>query len=145
MRIRFRLREKLMLTTISIIIFAVAINVYANLRDFIRVYKESVTERIYAQSRELKVMIEDVIELGLDLGELKGLNEECKKMVEGCHRVYPGQRDIQIFCNVFHDIGIQEAVSLLDGMQRFDQGVGCMSMQPHGSINHSQPLVGKVS
>lgn len=71
-----------MLITVSIILLALSVNAYLNLKDFIRVYKESTTERVFAQVRELKVMIDDVTELGLGLGELKGLNKECQRMVE---------------------------------------------------------------
>jgi len=81
-RTRFGLREKLILITAGIVLLAISINGYLNLKDVIRVYKESVIERVFAQSRELEVLIEEVTELGLDLGELKGLNEECRKWVE---------------------------------------------------------------
>jgi len=80
-RIRFKLRGKLILMTVGIILFAISISVYFNLQDFIRVHKESVIERVFAQSQELKLLIEDVTELGLNLGELTGLNKDCQKLV----------------------------------------------------------------
>ena len=81
MRIRFRLREKVMLITVSTILLSVGINVCLNLKDFIVSYKESVKERVFSQSIELKHMIEYVTNLGVRLGELKGLNKECSKVV----------------------------------------------------------------
>ncbi|GAG82541.1 unnamed protein product, partial [marine sediment metagenome] len=81
-RIRVSLGVKLILITVSIILLAISSNAYLNLKDFIRVYKASIIERVFAQSRELEVLIADVTELGLGLGELEGLDKECQRLIE---------------------------------------------------------------
>ena len=43
MKIRFRLREKLMLITVGIILLAIGINAYLEVKNFIRVYKDSIS------------------------------------------------------------------------------------------------------
>ncbi|MBN1872243.1 MAG: hypothetical protein JW800_06700, partial [Candidatus Omnitrophica bacterium] len=82
MNLKFRIREKFVSITIAAILLSVGVTAYLNLRDFIRLYKESVSERIFAQCHELTFLIEDITELGLRLGELKGLDKECQKIVE---------------------------------------------------------------
>ncbi|MFH0790193.1 MAG: ATP-binding protein [Candidatus Omnitrophota bacterium] len=81
-KIRFKLREKLILIALSTILVSISIIVYLNLEDFIRVYKESIKRRVFVEATGLKHLIEDVTELGLSLGELKGLSEECRKVVK---------------------------------------------------------------
>lgn len=81
MEVRFRLRQKLILTTIFFIGVAVSITVYSNLRDFIRVFEASMTERLVAQCTGLKTKIEDVTQLGIELGGLKGLDKSCQDLV----------------------------------------------------------------
>ena len=78
MRIQFRLREKLILITIITIILSLGFNTFFNLLDFIHVYKASISTRVFSEAQELKRMISDVSDLGLSLGELKGLNRECR-------------------------------------------------------------------
>lgn len=81
-KIRFRLREKLILIALSTILSSISIIVYLNLKDFIQVYKESIKRRVFVEAAGLRHLIEDVTELGLSLGELKGLSAECQKVVK---------------------------------------------------------------
>jgi len=84
MRLSFRLREKLMVITTIIVLSSISVTIYFNLRHFIRVYKESVSRRVFACSIGLRDAVETIIELGLrkPLGELVGLNAECQKIVK---------------------------------------------------------------
>lgn len=70
----------MILIALSVILFSTSIIVYLNLEDFIRVYKESIKRRVFVEASLLKYLIEDVTELGLSLGELEGLSEECQKV-----------------------------------------------------------------
>jgi len=78
---RFGLNEKLIVITISTIFLVLSSYVYFSLKTFIHIYKESIIKMVFAQAQELKNMVYDVTKLGLALGELKGMNEECGKMV----------------------------------------------------------------
>lgn len=78
---RFGLNEKLIVITISTIFLVLSSYVYFNLKTFIHIYRESIIKTVFAQAQELKNMVYDVTKLGFALGELKGMNEECGKMV----------------------------------------------------------------
>ncbi len=82
MIVNFKLREKLILITLVTVLAAVGTAVYFNLRDFIRVYEGSIKDRVSAEAHRLNHTITDVIDLGLSLGELKGLSAECRHIVE---------------------------------------------------------------
>ena len=66
---------------------------------------------------------------------------EGEKMIEGCHCIYPAQGDFQPAGDISHQVGIEIAERFLNGMQRFDQRVGRISVQAHGSVDDSKALV----
>ncbi len=82
MIVNFKLREKLILITLATVLTAVGINAHSSLRNFARVYRESVKERVFAETHRLSHIIMDVIDLGLSLGDLRGLSDECRHIVE---------------------------------------------------------------
>ncbi|MDP8213053.1 MAG: ATP-binding protein [Candidatus Zapsychrus exili] len=83
----FKLRTKLILITMLIVLLAIATSTYFNLRHFSGIYRVSFEEKIFAQTSELKHMIEEITDLGLELGELKGLNGECRRLVKNLSKV----------------------------------------------------------
>ncbi len=80
MKLKINLREKLLIVTTSIVLIAFSVNTYLNINDFINRYKEMISEKIFAEAKHLRNIIEDTLSLGLGLGELEGLNEECEKL-----------------------------------------------------------------
>ena len=70
-----------MLTTGCVIVLAVSLTTYLNVKDFESVFEERVAERMFKQAGELQKTIEESIELGRGLKKLDGINNECKSIV----------------------------------------------------------------
>jgi signal transduction histidine kinase len=81
MKMSFKLREKLILITVSTILLVMGLNTYLNISDFIRVYKERVIERVFIQIEPLKKNIEDLIVLGLELADMEEIDRECLEVI----------------------------------------------------------------
>ncbi len=82
MRLNFRLREKIIAITVITIIFSSGINLYLNLRGFIKVYKEAISSRVFVELSGVAGLVNDLVEMGLAPGELVGLNKECARIVQ---------------------------------------------------------------
>ncbi|MDP8266218.1 MAG: PAS domain S-box protein [Candidatus Aceula meridiana] len=78
---RLKIQTKFILITIVVVLTACSVGTLIAFHHFVHSYEKTVGERIFAQADGLKVLIEDVTELGLNIGELRGLSQECKKMV----------------------------------------------------------------
>jgi len=78
---RFKIRTKFILITIGIVLTACSVGTLIAFQHFVHSYEKAVQERIFAQAQGLKTLVEDVTDLGLHIGELRGLSQECKKMV----------------------------------------------------------------
>ena len=76
-----RLRDKLILITGGAILLTTALNTYWNILAFVRTYKETVVEKVFFQLQPLEKTVNDIVELGLGLGELEGIDRECRSMV----------------------------------------------------------------
>ncbi|MFH0856166.1 MAG: ATP-binding protein [Candidatus Omnitrophota bacterium] len=81
MKKSFRLKEKLILITAVTILLTVTLDSYLNIRDFSRTYKEAVVEKVFSRFQTLQRVIGDLMELGLGLDELEGIDRECQNMV----------------------------------------------------------------
>jgi len=78
---KFSLREKLVVITVSFILFALAGSIFLPLKSFIPLYKKSVVERVFLRMHELKDILEDTASLGFELGELEGVDKECRRII----------------------------------------------------------------
>jgi len=79
---RFSLKNKLILVTTAFVLFVLGISTFFETYYFIARYREKVENNIFIRQLRLKDTIEDIFSLGLGLGELKGVDEECKKIIE---------------------------------------------------------------
>jgi PAS domain S-box-containing protein len=81
MRIAFKLKEKFILVIVSAIFLAISLATYLNTADFIRLYKETVTEKTSLQLLRLKTVIDDVLMFSLGDETSQSVNWECQNMV----------------------------------------------------------------
>ncbi|MBL7131531.1 MAG: HAMP domain-containing protein [Candidatus Omnitrophica bacterium] len=82
MKVWLWLRQKLIFIILTSILLSISIAEYLNLKDFIAAYKEVIEKRVFAEATVLRYLVEDTIDLGLSLGELKGLSKDCQEVID---------------------------------------------------------------
>ncbi|MBU1852798.1 MAG: PAS domain S-box protein [Candidatus Omnitrophica bacterium] len=79
---RINIREKLILIILIITIGLTSLYTFLNVKAFIVLYKDGIKEKIYAESFYLNHTMRRVIDMGLSLGDLKGVSLECQDIVK---------------------------------------------------------------
>ncbi len=79
---KFGLREKLIVVTVFLILLALGVSTFFTLRSFVPLYKKSVAERVFLSVGGLKDILEGTASLGFELGELEGVDKECRRIVK---------------------------------------------------------------
>ncbi len=80
--VKLGLKGKLIFVISGILLLAGGIGITLVLRDFVSVYKKNIIERVFLRASILKESLEKITSLGVPLKEIKGVDEECKKIVE---------------------------------------------------------------
>jgi len=82
LKIRLKIGGKLIIIIIVAMVLSTICREFMRYGTVINDYEENLKNRVVANVNEIKSIISELVDLGLSLGELKGVNRECAKMIE---------------------------------------------------------------